>query len=185
MSRIGAKSIAIPSGVTVEVKSGVVHVKGSKGELTYTLLPEVGIDIDGSVLKVKRILENGEAKARHGLTRALLVNMIAGVANGHERKIEIVGVGYKAVIKGKMLNLSLGYSHPIDFTLPDGIEVQQDEKNKNILTFKGIDKQLVGQVAADIRSLRPPEPYKGKGIRYSDETVRRKAGKAAAAKGAA
>ncbi len=185
MSRIGAKTIAIPTGVTVEVKSGVVHVKGSKGELTYALLPEIGVNIDGSVLTVKRILENGEAKARHGLTRALLVNMIAGVSNGHERKIEIVGVGYKAVIKGKVLNLSLGYSHPIDFTLPAGIDVVPDEKNKNILTFKGIDKQLVGQVAADIRSLRPPEPYKGKGIRYSDETVRRKAGKAAAAKGAA
>ena len=134
---------------------------------------------------MKRILENGEAKARHGLTRALLVNMISGVSNGHERKIEIVGVGYKAVIKGKVLNLSLGYSHPIDFALPAGIEVIPDEKNKNILTFKGIDKQLVGQVAADIRSLRPPEPYKGKGIRYSDETIRRKACKAAAAKGAA
>lgn len=185
MSRIGAKTIGIPSGVTVEVKNRVVHVKGSKGELTYALLPEVDIEIDGAVLKVKRILDNGEAKARHGLTRALIVNMIAGVSNGHERKIEIVGVGYKAVMKGKILNLSLGYSHPIDFTLPAGIEVMQDEKNKNILTFKGIDKQLVGQVAADIRSLRPPEPYKGKGIRYSDETIRRKAGKAAATKGAA
>ncbi len=185
MSRIGAKAIGIPSGVTVEVKNRVVHVKGSKGELTYALLPEVGVDIDGAVLTVKRILDNGEARARHGLTRALIVNMISGVSNGHERKIEIVGVGYKAVIKGKTLNLSLGYSHPIDFALPEGIEVIQDEKNKNILTFKGIDKQLVGQVAADIRSLRPPEPYKGKGIRYSDETIRRKAGKAAAAKGAA
>lgn len=191
MSRIGAKAIGIPSGVTVEVKpstgSGrVVHVKGSKGELTYALLPEVGVEIDGAVLKVSRILENGEAKARHGLTRALIVNMIEGVSNGHERKIEIVGVGYKAVLKGKsLLNLNLGFSHPIDFTLPAGVEVIQDEKNKNILTFKGIDKQLVGQVAADIRSLRPPEPYKGKGIRYSDETIRRKAGKAAAAKSAA
>lgn len=185
MSRIGAKAIGIPSGVTVEVKNRVVHVKGSKGELTYALLPEVDVTIDGSVATVKRILENGEAKARHGLTRALIVNMISGVSNGHERKIEIVGVGYKAIIKGKTLNLNLGYSHPIDFALPEGIEVIQDEKNKNILTFKGIDKQLVGQVAADIRSLRPPEPYKGKGIRYSDEQVRRKAGKAAAAKGAA
>lgn len=186
MSRIGAKAIGIPSGVTVEVKNRVVHVKGSKGELTYALLPEVGVEIDGAVLKVSRILENGEAKARHGLTRALIVNMIEGVSNGHERKIEIVGVGYKAVLKGKsLLNLSLGFSHPIDFTLPAGVEVIQDEKNKNILTFKGIDKQLVGQVAADIRSLRPPEPYKGKGIRYSDETIRRKAGKAAAAKTAA
>ena len=185
MSRIGAKTIAIPSGVTVEVKSGVVHVKGSKGELTYALLPEIGVDIADNVITVKRVMENGDAKARHGLTRALLVNMIAGVADGHERKIEIVGVGYKAIIKGKVLNLNLGFSHPIDFPIPGGIEVLQDEKNKNLLTIKGIDKQLVGQVAANLRSLRPPEPYKGKGIRYTDEIVRRKAGKAAAAKGAA
>ncbi len=184
MSRIGAKTIAIPSGVTVEVKNNVVHVKGSKGELTYALLPEIGVDIEGTVITVKRIIENFDAKARHGLTRALLVNMIAGVAGGHERKIEIVGVGYKAQIKGKSLNLALGFSHPIDFPLPEGIEVVQDEKNKNLLTIKGIDKQLVGQVAANLRSLRPPEPYKGKGIRYTDEHVRRKAGKAAAAKGA-
>lgn len=185
MSRIGAKAIAIPQGVTVEVKGSVVRVKGSKGELTYTLLPEVAVEVEGSTLRVKRVLDNGEAKARHGLARALLVNMIKGVESGHERKLEIVGVGYKAVPKGKILNLSLGFSHPVDFQLPAGIEVVQDEKNKNLLTIKGIDKQLVGQVAADMRSLRPPEPYKGKGIRYTDETVRRKPGKAAAAKGAA
>ena len=192
MSRIGAKAISIPSGITVEVKpatsagqGAVVHVKGPKGTLTYTLLPEVGIEIEGNVLTVKRIKENGEAKARHGLARALLVNMIKGVETGHERKLEIVGVGYKAMPKGKILNLALGFSHPVDFALPDGIEVVQDEKNKNLITIKGIDKQLVGQVAADLRSLRPPEPYKGKGIRYSDEHVRRKPGKAAAAKGAA
>ncbi len=184
MSRIGAKIIEIPSGVTVEVKSGVVHVKGSKGELTYALLPEIGVDITGSTITVKRVLENSDAKARHGLTRSLLVNMIAGVANNHERKLEIVGVGYKAALKGKSLLMSLGFSHPIDFPLPAGIEVVQDEKNKNLLTIRGIDKQLVGQVAANLRSLRPPEPYKGKGIRYTDEIVRRKAGKAAAAKGA-
>lgn len=185
MSRIGAKTIAIPSGVTVEVKTGVVHVKGPKGELTYALLPEIGVDIKDSVITVKRIFENFEAKARHGLTRSLLVNMIHGVASGHERKLEIVGVGYKAQPKGKSLTMSLGFSHPVDFPLPVGIDVVQDEKNKNLLTIKGIDKQLVGQVAANLRSLRPPEPYKGKGIRYSDELVRRKPGKAAAAKGAA
>ncbi len=185
MSRIGAKTIAVPSGVTVEVKSGVVHVKGSKGELTYKLLPEIGIDVEGSTVRVKRVLENPESKARHGLTRALLVNMVKGVAEGHERKIEIVGVGYKAQIKGKVLAMSLGFSHPVDFKLPDGIEVVQDEKNKNLLTIRGIDKQLVGQVASNLRELRPPEPYKGKGIRYTDETVRRKPGKAAAAKATA
>ena len=185
MSRIGAKTIAIPDGVTVEVKHAVVHVKGSKGELTYALLPEIGVDIVAGVVTVKRILENANAKAYHGLTRSLLVNMIAGVSAGHERKLEIVGVGFKAVPKGKSLNMSLGFSHPIDFPLPAGIEVIQDEKNKNLLTIRGIDKQLVGQVAANLRSLRPPEPYKGKGIRYTDETVRRKPGKAAATKGAA
>lgn len=184
MSRIGAKTIAVPQGVTVTVKAGVVHVKGPKGELTYKLLPEVAVTVDGSTVSVKRILENSQAKARHGLTRSLLVNMIVGVASGHERKLEIVGVGYKAQPKGRSLNMSLGFSHPVDFPLPAGIEVVQDEKNKNLLTIKGIDKQLVGQVAADLRSLRPPEPYKGKGIRYSDEIVRRKPGKAAVAKGA-
>lgn len=185
MSRIGAKTIAVPSGVTVEVKAGVVHVKGTKGELTYKLLPEIGIDIEGDIVRVKRVLENSEAKARHGLTRALLVNMVKGVAEGHERKIEIVGVGYKAQIKGKVLAMSLGFSHPVDFALPEGIEVVQDEKNKNLLTIRGIDKQLVGQVASNLRELRPPEPYKGKGIRYTDEIVRRKPGKAAAAKATA
>lgn len=185
MSRIGAKTIAIPPGITVELKGSTVHIKGPKGELTYVLLPEIGIDIEGSTLRVKRIKENGDAKARHGLARSLLVNMIKGVQAGHERKLEIVGVGYKAIPKGKILNLSLGFSHPVDFPLPAGIEVVQDEKNKNLLTIKGIDKQLVGQVAANLRSLRPPEPYKGKGIRYTDEIVRRKPGKAAAAKGAA
>jgi large subunit ribosomal protein L6 len=167
------------------VKSGVVHVKGSKGELQYKLLPEVGVDVEGNQLKVKRVKETSNAKAYHGLARSLLRNMVAGVATGHERKIEIVGVGYKAVPKGKVLSMSLGFSHPVEFLLPAGIEVVQDEKNKNLLTIKGIDKQLVGQVAANLRSLRPPEPYKGKGIRYTDETVRRKPGKAAAAKGAA
>ena len=185
MSRIGAKAIDIPSGVTVEVKQGVVHVKGPKGTLTYVLLPEVGAQVDGSSVKVVRVKENSEAKARHGLARSLISNMIKGVAAGHERKLEIVGVGYKAQPKGKMLVMSLGFSHPVDFAIPEGIEVVQDEKNKSLLTIKGIDKQLVGQVAANLRSLRPPEPYKGKGIRYTDEHVRRKPGKAAAAKTAA
>lgn len=185
MSRIGAKSIGIPQGVTVEVKARTVHVKGPKGELTYDLLPEIGVDVDGSTLTVKRIKENADAKARHGLTRALLMNMVNGVSALHERKLEIVGVGYKAQLKGKVLMLNLGFSHPINVDIPEGIEITQDEKNKNLLSIKGIDKQMVGQVASNIREFRPPEPYKGKGIRYSDETVRRKAGKAAAAKSAA
>ncbi len=172
--------MAIPSGVTVEVASGVLKVKGSKGELSYVLLPEVSIEIDGGVATVKRIDDTKASKARHGLTRALLANMVTGVHDGYARKLEIIGVGYKAVLKGKILQLSLGYSHTIDFSIPADIEVVQDEKNKNLITIKGADKQLVGQTAAQIRELRPPEPYKGKGIRYTDELVRRKVGKTAA-----
>ena len=185
MSRIGAKTIALPTGVTVEVKAGTVHVKGPKGELTYVLLPEIGVTVDGQTLKVVRKTDEGEASARHGLTRSLLANMVKGVSQGHERSIEIIGVGYRATIKGKTLVLSLGFSHNIDFPIPAGIEIIQDEKNKSLLTIRGADKQLVGQTAADIRTYRPPEPYKGKGIRFTDEVVRRKPGKAAAAKTAA
>lgn len=185
MSRIGKKPVAIPSGVTVEMKSGVVHVKGSKGELQYTLLPEVSITVEGTNAVVGRIDDSKAARARHGLTRALLANMVKGVADGYQKELELIGVGYKANLKGpRLLQLSLGYSHPIDFAIPEKIEVVQDEKNKNILRIRGVDKQLVGQVASQIRELRPPEPYKGKGIRYTDEIVRRKVGKAAAAKSA-
>ncbi len=185
MSRIGSKPVAIPSDVTVEVKNKVVIVKGSKGQLQYDLLPEVDAKVEENILRLTRQDNSSPAKARQGLARSLLANMIKGVSDGHQRSVEIIGVGYKAQPKGKILVLSLGYSHTIDFALPEGIEVTQDEKNKNLLTIKGIDKALVGQVAADMRSLRPPEPYKGKGIRYTDEFVRRKPGKAAAAKGAA
>lgn len=184
MSRIGSKPVAIPSGVTVEVKSGVVHVKGPKGELTYTLLPEVSVAVEGTDVKVTRKDDSANARARHGLTRMLIRNMTIGVSTGYEKKLEIIGVGYKAQIKGKALALSLGHSHPVTFDIPAGIDVAQDEKNKNIVIFRGIDKQLVGQVASDLRSLRPPEPYKGKGVRYFGENVRRKAGKAAVAKAA-
>ena len=185
MSRIGAKPVAIPSGVTVEVKSGVVHVKGSKGELTYTLLPEVTVTVEGTEAKVGRRDNSDTARARHGLTRMLIRNMVIGVSEGYEKKLEIIGVGYKAQIKGKTLALNLGHSHPISFALPAGVEAGQDEKNKNIVILRGIDKQLVGQVASDLRALRPPEPYKGKGVRYLGEAVRRKPGKAAVSKAAA
>lgn len=184
MSRIGNKTVAIPSGVTVEVRGATVHVKGAKGELKYEFLPQVTVVVEGAEVKVARKSETKDAKARHGLTRALIANMIKGVSEGYQKEIEIIGVGYKAALKGKVLQLNLGFSHPIDFTIPADIEITQDEKNKNILRIKGADKQLVGQVAAQIRELRPPEPYKGKGIRYSDEYVRRKVGKAATAKGA-
>jgi large subunit ribosomal protein L6 len=185
MSRIGRKSVALPSGVTLEVKGSTVSVKGGKGELTYELLPEVSVKVEGSDVTVERKDDSKAARARHGLTRAIVANMVKGVSDGYQKTLEIIGVGYKANVKSKtLLVLNLGHSHPIDFTIPANIEITQDEKNKNILYIKGADKQMVGQVAAQIRELRPPEPYKGKGIRYIDELVRRKVGKAAAAKSA-
>jgi large subunit ribosomal protein L6 len=173
--------VAIPSGVTVEVKNGTVIVKGSKGELSYALLPQVTVTVEGDEAVIARQGEAKEIRARHGLTRALVANMVKGVSDGLQKELEIIGVGYKAALKGKVLQLQLGYSHPIDYAIPADIEIVQDEKNKNILRIRGVDKQMVGQVAAQIRELRPPEPYKGKGIRYTDEQVRRKVGKAAAA----
>jgi large subunit ribosomal protein L6 len=184
MSRIGRKPVAIPSGITVTVHGDKVIVKGSKGELSYVLLPEVSVKVEGSEIVIERKEDTDAGRARHGLTRALLANMVKGVAEGFSKQLELIGVGYKAAIKGKVLQLQLGFSHPVDFPIPAGVEITQDEKNKNLLTIKGIDKQLVGQVSSDLRALRPPEPYKGKGIRYSDEVVRRKVGKAAAAKSA-
>lgn len=185
MSRIGRKPVALPNGVTVEVKGRTVLVKGPKGELKYDHLPEVKVKVDGSSLVVERAVDTDDGRARHGLTRALVANMVKGVTDGYEKQLEIIGVGYKAQIKGKTLVLNLGHSHPIDFPIPAGITVTQDEKNKNILKLAGVDKQLIGQTAAHIRGLRPPEPYKGKGIRYLGEPVRRKVGKAATAKAAA
>lgn len=185
MSRIGNKTVAIPSGVTVEVKSASaghlpkIIVKGSKGELSYDLLAQIAVEIKDNEIKVTRLADTKDVRARHGLTRALIANMVQGVSQGYTKQLEIIGVGYKAALKGKVLQLSLGYSHPINFDIPSEIEIVQDEKNKSILRISGADKQLVGQVAAQIRELRPPEPYKGKGIRYSDEHVRRKVGKAA------
>jgi large subunit ribosomal protein L6 len=184
MSRIGRKPVALPSGVTVTVTGQKVTVKGSKGELVCTLLPEVSAKVEGSELIIERNVDSDAGRARHGLTRALLANMVHGVSEGYQKQLELIGVGYKAALKGKMLQLQLGFSHPVDFPIPTGVEIVQDEKNKNLLTVKGIDKQLVGQVSSNLRALRPPEPYKGKGIRYTDETVRRKVGKAATAKAA-
>ncbi|MBI3619388.1 50S ribosomal protein L6 [Candidatus Peregrinibacteria bacterium] len=193
MSRIGSKLVLLPSGVTIEVMESVVTVKGPKGQLKTMLLPEVAIAIDGNQVKVTRKDDSDDARARHGLIRVLIQNMAVGVSQGYEKKLEIIGVGYKAQMKpldsarGKVqtLVLNLGHSHPIHFSIPEGVEISQDEKNKNILIIRGIDKQLVGQVAAQIRELREPEPYKGKGVRYLGENVRRKPGKAAVAKAAA
>ena len=183
MSRIGRKPVAIPSGVTVEVNGNKIAVKGPKGELTYEHLPQVQVKVEEGQVVVERKNELDDARAFHGLTRQLVNNMVIGVSEGYTKKLEIIGVGYKAAAKGKVLTLNLGHSHPIDFQVPEGIEITQDEKNKKILVITGISKQLVGQVASDIRAFRPPEPYKGKGVKYMDEVIRRKAGKTAAKAG--
>ena len=180
MSRIGKKPVAIETGVTVEVSGKTVKVKGPKGELSYTFLPEVSVKVEGALVVVERKDDTDRSKARHGLTRQLIQNMIIGVSKGYEKQLEIIGVGYKAQAKGKSVTLNLGHSHPSEYKAPEGIEITQDEKNKNILFIRGIDKHIVGQVAADIRSYRPPEPYKGKGVKYIDEHIIRKPGKAAA-----
>lgn len=179
MSRIGKKPVAIPGGVTVEVSGKQIAVKGPKGELSYEHLPEVTVKVDGDQVVVERKDDSQESRARHGLTRQLIANMTIGVSEGFEKKLEIIGVGYKAKAQGKSVTLNLGHSHPIDYSAPEGIEITQDEKNKNILIIKGANKEHVGQVAADIRSFRPPEPYKGKGVKYIDEHIIRKQGKAA------
>ncbi len=180
MSRIGKKPVAIVAGVTVEVKGNAVTVKGPKGVLSYAHLPEVSVKVEGNAVIVERNNDSDTSKARHGLTRQLINNMIIGVSQGYEKQLEIIGVGYKAITKGKSVTLNLGHSHPIEYKAPEGVEITQDEKNKNLLFIRGIDKHMVGQAAADIRSYRPPEPYKGKGVKYIDEHIIRKPGKAAA-----
>jgi large subunit ribosomal protein L6 len=179
MSRIGKKPVAIPGGVTVEVNDNNIVVKGPKGELSYAHLPEVSVVVEDNQVVVTRADDSIDARARHGLTRQLINNMVIGVSEGYEKKLEIIGVGYKAQAKGKTVTLNLGHSHAIDYAAPEGIDISQDDKNKQILIIKGINKEDVGQAAADIRSFRPPEPYKGKGVRYVGEHVIRKAGKAA------
>jgi ribosomal protein L6, bacterial type len=156
-------------------------VKGPKGELSYTPTALVKIEISDEKIIITRIDDTKAAKSFHGLTRTLILNMVEGVTKGFEKRLEINGVGYKAKVQGNKLVLNLGYSHPIEHLIPEGITVQMDAEKKNMIIVSGIDKQKVGQVAAEIRSYRKPEPYKGKGIKYEDEYIRRKAGKAAAA----
>ena len=182
MSRIGKKVIQIPQGVAVEVKSGSVTVKGPKGELVQSIDPDFKVAIEDGAVSVERPTEQKRHKALHGLYRALINNMVEGVSNGFKHQLELVGVGYKAATQGKVLELNLGYSHNIFFMVPDEISVNAETaKGKNpIVTLEGIDKQLIGHVAAEIRSLRKVEPYKGKGIRFVGEQIRRKAGKTAA-----
>jgi|ERR1041384_4490483 large subunit ribosomal protein L6 len=177
MSRIGRKPIAVPESVTVEVAPGRVAVKGPKGELTQDFSPEMKVEQDGGTITISRPTDRGEHRALHGLTRSLIANMVEGVVDGYEKRLEIQGVGYRAQMKGKSLELALGYSHPVSVEPPEGIEFEVPQQTE--IVVRGIDKQLVGQVAADIRKRRPPEPYKGKGIRYRDEHVMRKVGKRA------
>ncbi len=175
MSRIGKLPVEVPKGVKVRYSDAVITVEGPKGCLERHIMDCVTIDIGETAISVTRNDDGNKARAAHGLTRTLINNMVVGVTKGFERALEINGVGYRAEAKGEILNLSLGYSHPINYQLPIGITVEVDKMTK--LLVKGIDKEMVGQAAAKIRSFRPPEPYKGKGIKYADETILRKAGK--------
>lgn len=181
MSRIGKKPIAVPKGVTVTVKDGVVTVKGPKGELSQEVDRDITIEVSETEINVTRPTDQIRHRAMHGLYRSLLANLVKGVTDGYKKELELVGVGFKAANQGNVLDLALGYSHNIIFEVPNELKVSTTtEKGQNPKIFlEGYDKQLLGQVAAKLRSLRKPEPYKGKGVKYSDEIIRRKAGKAA------
>ena len=176
MSRVGKKPIPVPSGVEVSISGQTVAVKGPRGRLERTFADRIDLRIDDGTITLDRKDETRESRALHGLSRALLANMVTGVADGFRRELAIVGVGYRAILKGSDLEMQLGFSHPVNVPAPEGITFEVPEPTRIIIS--GIDKEQVGQVAADIRKLRPPEPYKGKGVRYSNEQVRRKAGKA-------
>lgn len=180
MSRVGKKPIDIPSGVEVHLGNGVVQVKGPKGTLLLPIPMGITVRAQGSQVTVERSSDEPRFRALHGTTRALIANAVAGVAQGFKKELDLVGVGYKAELKNpRELALALGFSHPVSFILPEGISVSYDAK-ANRITLEGIDKQLVGQVAAQLRRLRPPDPYKGKGIKYADEVLKLKAGKSGA-----
>ena len=179
MSRIGRAPIAIPAGVEVKVaENNHITVKGPKGTLERDLVPQISVNVEGNVINVTRPNDNKENRSLHGLTRTLVANMVEGVSNGYSKTLEVNGVGYRAAKEGKNLVLNIGYSHQVIIPEIDGITV--DVTNPNTVVINGIDKQKVGQFAADVRAKRPPEPYKGKGIKYSDEVVRRKEGKTGA-----
>lgn len=179
MSRVGRKPITMAKGVTVDVKDRQISVKGPKGELSATVHPNIKVEIKENEVLFVRKDDQKQNRSLHGLWRALVQNMVTGVTEGYSKKLEIVGVGYRAEMKGRKLQLQVGYSHPILFGPPEGVKIETP--TQTTITVSGIDKQLVGLVAAKIRSFRPPEPYKGKGVKYEGEYVRRKAGKAAAA----
>ena len=177
MSRVGRMPVEIPGGVQVEIKGSNVHVKGPKGEMKRTFSPLIGLKMDGNQITVERKSDAPAERALHGTTRAILANMVYGVSTGFEVVLEVEGVGYRAEMNGKNLVLHVGYSHPVEMVPPEGISFEADAKTRQIKVL-GHDKEQVGQLAANIREVRPPEPYHGKGIRYAGERIRRKAGKA-------
>jgi large subunit ribosomal protein L6 len=177
MSRIGRAPITIPDGVTVDITGQTVTVKGPKGELAHTVVEPIRIAQEDGQLVVTRPTDRGPHRALHGLSRSLVANLVTGVSEGFERRLEIQGVGYRAQMKGQALELAVGYSHPVTIDPPDGIQFEVPAPTQVVV--RGIDKQLVGEIAAQVRGVRPPEPYKGKGVRYAGEAVRRKVGKRA------
>jgi large subunit ribosomal protein L6 len=180
MSRIGLKPVPIPSGVKVQVEGGLVRVQGPKGTLTQPIPLGLRAAVDGGKVLIAREGDDRRVRALHGLARALVANMVTGVTEGFQKKLEIVGIGYRAQPQGRNLQLSLGYSHPVVFLLPEGITAEVDKQT--LITLRGADKALLGETAARLRTLRKPDPYKGKGIKYADEVIRRKVGKKAGAK---
>lgn len=177
MSRIGRKAITLPAGVNATVSAQEIAVKGPKGELKVELLPGIAVVVNEGALSVTRSNEDRQTRAYHGLIRSLLENAVTGVSEGYKKTLKLVGTGYRVTLKGQALSLSLGFSHPVNFAPIEGVKMTIE--GNDTINLESIDKQLIGQVAANIRKIRPPEPYKGKGIRYSDEVVRRKAGKTA------
>ena len=178
MSRVGNRPIQIPSGVTINVGDDGIQVKGPKGELSCAVPEGISAKVEGEQLVLERPDDSKPSRAKHGLARALANNMVVGVSDGFVKKLDIEGVGYRADVKGKVLNLLLGFSHPVEMAIPEGLKVSVEANTKVVI--EGADKESVGQFAADVRKLRPPEPYKGKGVRYEDEHIRRKVGKAGA-----
>ncbi|MBN2831156.1 MAG: 50S ribosomal protein L6 [Candidatus Omnitrophica bacterium] len=178
MSRIGKKVVIVPKGVKVEVKDSLIFVEGPKGKLNMILSPRIALEIKEGEVLVKRATDTKMDKSLHGLFRALIVNMIKGVTDGYKKELEIIGVGFKAAVQGQVLNLNLGFSHPVNFPIPEGIKIETPKPTQLVIT--GIDKELVGQISTEIRSIYPPEPYKGKGIRFAGEYVKKKVGKAQA-----
>jgi large subunit ribosomal protein L6 len=181
MSRTGKKNIPIPEKVKVNLSDHHIEVQGPLGKLHREIHPDIKVSLANNILEVKRQDDNPNSRSLHGLTRALIANMVSGVTAGFKRELDIQGVGYRAEVKGQTLQLALGFSHPVLFPIPEGIKIAVDKQTHVVVS--GPDKALVGQVAADIRKIRGPEPYKGKGVRYSDEVIRRKAGKTAATSG--